>query len=104
MSYDCEAGFYVQNRNWISSSLHDYELSVCSDSKCGVFLFQLPDINNFTEARTERSLVLVDKLEYESSDILVILIPTDIEADLFNIQVNIDIYRETFIFMKNTLR
>ena len=90
LSYDCEAGFYVQNRNWVSSSLHDYELSVCSDNKCGVYLFQLPDINNFTRSRTEQSLVLVDKMEYEREDILVVLIPTDVEADVFNIQVNIE--------------
>ena len=90
LSYDCEAGFYVQNRNWVSSSLHDYELSVCSDDKCGVYLFQLPDINNFTRSRTEQSLVLVDKMEYEREDILVVHIPTDDEADVFNIQVNIE--------------
>ena len=89
LSYDCEAGFYVQNRNWVSSSLHDYELSVCADFRCGVFMFQLPDINNFTEVRTEQSLVLVDKMEYEMRDVLVILIPTDIEADMFNIQVDL---------------
>ena len=89
LSYDCEAGFYVQNRNWVSSSLHDYELSFYSDNKCGVYMFQLLDIN-FTRSRTEQSLVLVDKMEYEREDILVVLIPTDDEADVFNIQVNIE--------------
>ena len=49
----------------------------------------LHDINNFTRSRTEQSLVLVDKMEYEREDILVVLIPTDVEADVFNIQVNI---------------
>ena len=68
--------------------LHDYELCVCPNDKCGVYMFQLPDINNFTRSRTEQNLVLVDKIEYEWEDILVIFIPTDIEADMFNIQVN----------------
>ena len=77
LSYDCEAGFYVQNRNWVSGRLH------------GVYMFQLSDIN-FTRSRTEQSLVLVDKMEYEREDILVVLIPTDVEADVFNIQVNIE--------------
>ena len=68
--------------------LEDYELCVCLNDKCGVYMFQLPDINNFTRSRTEQNLVLVDKIEYEWEDILVIFIPTDIEADMFNIQVN----------------
>ena len=89
LSYDCEAGFYVQNRNWVSGRLHDYELSFYSDKKCGVYMFQLSDIN-FARSRTEQSLVLVDKMEYEREDILVVLIPTDDEADVFNIQVNIE--------------
>ena len=53
--------------------LHDYELCVCPNDKCGVYMFQLADINNFTRSRT---VVSVDKIEYEREDILVILIPT----------------------------
>ena len=53
--------------------LHDYELCVCPNDKCGVYMFQLADINNFTRSRT---VVSVDKIEYEREDILVILIST----------------------------
>ena len=53
--------------------LHDYELCVCPNDKCGVYMFQLADINNFTSSRT---VVSLDKIEYEREDILVILIPT----------------------------
>ena len=53
--------------------LQDYELCVCPNDKCGVYMFQLADINNFTRSRT---VVSVDKIEYEREDILVILIPT----------------------------
>ena len=53
--------------------LHDYELCVCLNDKCGVYMFQLADINNFTRSRT---VVSVDKIEYEREDILVILIST----------------------------
>ena len=41
LSYDCEAGFYKQLNNWISSAGHDYELSVCVDGSCRQFLFQV---------------------------------------------------------------
>ena len=53
--------------------LHNYELCVCPNDKCGVYMFQLADINNFTRSRT---VVSVDKIEYEREDILVILIST----------------------------
>ena len=53
--------------------LHDYELCVCPNDKCGVYMFQLADINNFTRSRT---VVSVDKIEYGREDILVILIST----------------------------
>ena len=53
--------------------LHDYELCVCPNDKCGVYMFQLADINNFTRSRT---VVSVDKIEYKREDTLVILIPT----------------------------
>ena len=53
--------------------LEDYELCVCLNDKCGVYMFQLADINNFTRSRT---VVSVDKIEYEREDILVILIST----------------------------
>ena len=60
--------------------LHYYELCVCLNGKCWVYMFQLPDINNFTRSGTQQSLVLVDKIEYKREDILVILIPEDVEV------------------------
>ena len=65
LSYDCEAGFYIQVNNWVRSSQHEYELSVCvgqdkNDDRCDTFLFQLPDVAIFTESLQQLSLVLLD--------------------------------------------
>ena len=88
LSYDCEAGFYKQLNNWVSSSGHAYELSVCADSSCGRFLFQLPPISSFAAAgAAELGLLLVDSTEYEERDTLVVWIPGDTAAAQYNIQV-----------------
>jgi len=97
LSHDCEAGFYVQHNNWISSSLHDYQLSVCADSSCGNYMFQLPDSNIFSEDIDEVGLVLLDLNHYEKNDIIVLWIPNIIEADQFNLQVFRMIDNETDI-------
>ena len=54
LSYDCEAGFYIQVNNWVRSSDHEYELSMCvltndGHNRCDTFLFQLPDIAIFSD-------------------------------------------------------
>ena len=87
-SYDCEAGFYKQLNNWISSAGHDYELSVCADARCRQFLFQLPEVASFSAQVSEQSLVLVDKTEHEARDSLVLWIPTDSGAGEVNIKVS----------------
>lgn len=89
LSYDCEAGFYKQLNNWISSAGHDYELSLCVDNRCRQFLFQLPDAASFSSAVAEQSLVLVDKTEYDAADALVLWIPTEVSgsADTFSVKV-----------------
>jgi len=97
LSYDCEAGFYVQRNNWVSSSLHDYQLSICADSSCGNFLFQLPDVNIFSLGMDEVGLILLDENQYERNDIIVLWIPTMIVADQFNIEVLRMIDNETDI-------
>ena len=89
LSYDCEAGFYKQLNNWISSAGHDYDLSLCVDNRCRQFLFQLPDAASFSSAVAEQSLVLVDKTEYDAADALVLWIPTEVSgsADTFSVKV-----------------
>jgi len=92
LSYDCEAGFYIQVNNWVRSSQHEYELSVCvgqdkNDDRCDTFLFQLPDVAIFTESLQQLSLVLLDVAEYQEEDVLVLWIPYDEEAAEYNIEV-----------------
>ena len=72
----------------MSSSGHAYELSVCADSSCGRFLFQLPAISTFAAVgAAELGLLLVDSTEYEERDTLVVWIPGDTAAAQYNIQV-----------------
>ena len=89
LSYDCEAGFYKQLNNWISSAGHDYELSLCVDNRCRQFLFQLPEAASFSSAMAEQSLVLVDKTEYDAADVLVLWIPTEASGAPENFSVKV---------------
>ena len=87
LSYDCEAGFYISRGNWISTTQHDYQLSVCQgETVCGEFLFQLPDLSLPGDTTGEEQVVLlVDRMEYEEMDRVVVYIPTVKDADSFHI-------------------
>ena len=83
LSYDCEAGFYIQLGNWVSTSLHDYQLSICADNMCGEFLFQLTELVDSSEER----LLLVDQTMYEEQDVVEMWIPTDHDTVHYQIQL-----------------
>ena len=83
LSYDCEAGFYIQLGNWVSTSLHDYQLSLCADNVCGQFLFQLTELVDSSEER----LLLVDQSLYEEQDVVALWIPTEPETVHYHIQL-----------------
>jgi hypothetical protein len=80
LSYDCEAGFYISRGNWISTTEHDYQLSVCAGQQCGDFLFQLPDLST---TRQEQVVVLVDRREFEEMDRVLMYIPIVPQADSY---------------------
>jgi len=82
LSYDCEAGFYISNKNWISTTEHDYQLSLCAGQQCGEFLFQLPDLSN---TREEQVVVLVDRKEFQDTGRIRIYIPTLPDTDSFQV-------------------
>jgi len=83
LSYDCEAGFYILLGNWVSSSHHDYRLSICADRSCGEFLFQLPEFGSVSEEK----LVLVDEAEYEEKDLVVMWIPVEAGTEQYHIKL-----------------
>ena len=83
LSYDCEAGFYIQLGNWVSTSLHDYQLSICADDMCGQFLFQLTELLDSSEER----LLLVDQTMYEKEDVVEMWIPTEPNVVNYHIQL-----------------
>ena len=83
LSYDCEAGFYIQLGNWVSTSLHDYQLSICADNMCGEFLFQLTELLHSSEEK----LLLVDQTMYEEQDVVAMWIPTVPDTVHYHIQI-----------------
>ena len=83
LSYDCEAGFYVQLGNWVSSSLHDYQLSLCADDACADFLFQLAELGDVSEER----VVLVDQGKYKEEELIVMWIPTSPGVEQYHIRL-----------------
>ena len=83
LSYDCEAGFYIQLGNWVSTSQHDYQLSICADNMCGNFLFQLTELVDSSEER----LLLVDQTVYEEQDMVEMWIPTDPDTFHYHIKL-----------------
>ena len=86
LSYDCEAGFYISRGNWISTTEHDYQLSVCAGEECGEFLFQLPDLSlPGDNSREEQVVLLVDRKEFDDMDRVVVYIPTLKDADSYRI-------------------
>jgi len=111
LSYDCEAGFYISRGNWISTTEHDYQLSVCAGDQCGDFLFQLPDLSlPGDSSREEQVVLLVDRREFEDMDRVLVYIPTVKDADSYHIVLvrvgeNITkdlVHNQTHISMKNT--
>jgi len=86
LSYDCEAGFYISRGNWISTTEHDYQLSVCAGEECGEFLFKLPDLSlPGDKDREEQVVLLVDRREFEDMDRVVVYIPIVKDADSYHI-------------------
>jgi len=89
LSYDCEAGFYISGGNWVSTSLHDYLISVCDGQVCGEFIFQLPDLMSLPgdSSREEQMLVLLDRREYEDFNRVILYIPSVKNADSYHISL-----------------
>jgi len=111
LSYDCEAGFYISRGNWISTTTHDYQLSVCQGETCGEFLFQLPDLSlQEYSSNNELVLVLIDGKEFAERDRVVLYIPVMKDVDSYyivlvrvgeNITKDI-IYNQTFVSLGGT--
>jgi len=82
LSYDCEAGFYINNKNWVSTTEHDYQLSLCAGQQCGDFLFQLPDLSH---TREEQVVILVDRNVFVDTGMIRMYIPSLPNTDSYRI-------------------
>jgi len=90
MSYDCEVGFYIfeknTHKNWIGTAEDDYLLSVCADTFesssriCGEYIFKMPAPEQ-VEREIPSTVILLDTKEFENSDKIVVFVPNPHFAD-----------------------